>query len=96
MLPQLPFRGCYYVLNKKIIRYLMKRNKELEQEVLLYKKDAKQVSHLLEELSSLRDEWQNKLYTLKQMQSEYSGLIKDTKLVRASLEDGVKRMEGSK
>ena len=58
------------MLNKKIYKYLTKRNRELEKKVAEYEKDTKRVKELSDELSALKSEWAEKLDLLKKTQAE--------------------------
>lgn len=83
------------MLNKKIYKYLTKRNRELEKKVAEYEKDTKRVKELSDELSALKSEWAEKLDLLKKTQAEYTALMRDVKVAKAELVKACKRMEGN-
>lgn len=83
------------MLNRKIYKYLTKRNRELEKKVAEYEKDAKRVRELSDELSALKSEWAERLDLLKKTQAEYMALMRDVKVAKAELVKACKRMEGN-
>ena len=72
-------------MKKRIYRYLINRNKQLEEELKKYKNSEKQVERLSSELSALEKEWKSKVEALERTQSEYTDLIREVKIIKREL-----------
>lgn len=69
------------MFQKKVNRYLVKKNKELEQELKKYISDESRVSDLIKNLSSLETEWTSEIEKLNNTRKEYEDLIKDVRML---------------
>lgn len=81
------------MFQKSINRYLINKNKGLEQDLKKYISDEKRVSEITKNLSDLETEWNSEIEKLKIARREYETIIREVKILRSELLRAKKRKE---
>lgn len=83
-MPPICIRGDN-MITKKVYKYLISRNKRLEEELSKYKKEAESIQRLSKELASIKSEFEKRVNDLKKAQEEYAALIREAKILKKEL-----------